>query len=119
VRKSGVILWTLIVLQFVLPFFAMLSSAVRDRRAPLLGIAALTLTLRFVEALVLAAPGSHADGFALALSFPAAILAGGGLWSLGFLFLLRQARSSALDTKPLPDAFDPSSTPTTSRAHAS
>ncbi len=107
----GVTFWTLIVLQFVLPFFAMLSSAVRNRRAPLLGIAALTLALRFVEALVLAAPGADAAGAILVLSFPAAILAVTSIWAWGFLLLLQRVQSSALDTRALPDAFDAAGTP--------
>jgi hypothetical protein len=107
----GVVLWALIILQFILPFFAMLSNDVRNQRGPLFGIAALSLALRFVEAIVLAAPGTGADGPILLLSFLAAIFAIGGLWFTGFLFLFRQLQSSRSDNKPLPDAFDPAGTP--------
>jgi len=114
VREAGVwgiIFWTLIVLQFIVPFFAMLSSGVRNQRLPLLGIAGLTLGLRYVEALVLAAPGTDVDVPILLLSFPPAVLAVGGIWVLGFLVLLRKVQSSVWDTEPLPDAFDPAGTP--------
>ena len=60
---------------------------------------------------MLAAPGTDLDGPILLLSFPAAILVIGGVWVLGFLFLLRQVQSSVSDNKPLPDAFDPAGTP--------
>ena len=89
----------------------MLSSGVRNQRLPLLGIAGLTLGLRYVEALVLAAPGTDVDVPILLLSFPAAVLAVGGIWVLGFLVLLRKVQSSVWDTEPLPDAFDPAGTP--------
>jgi hypothetical protein len=111
----GVILWSLIFLQFILPFFAMLSSNVRNHRVPLLGIAALTLALRFVEALVLAAPGTGADTLILLLSFPAAIIAIGGIWWMGFFMLLGKVQCSASDNRPLPDAFDAAGTPATPR----
>jgi hypothetical protein len=50
------LLWLLILLQFVLPFFAMLSERVRYGRRPLMVIATTTLGLRLVEALLAGAP---------------------------------------------------------------
>jgi hypothetical protein len=114
-REAGVwgaVFWALIVLQFILPFFAMLSGSIRNGRLPLLGIAALTLVLRFVEALLLAAPGTGVGGPILLLGFPAAIIAIGGIWWMGFMMLLRKVQSSPSDNQPLPDAFDAAGTPT-------
>lgn len=109
-REAGVwsvMLWALITLQFILPFFAMLSSSVRNQRMSLLALAALTLGLRFLEALVMAAPGNDVDDAILLLSFPAAILGIGGIWLITFLFALGKAQASPHDNKPLPDTFAP------------
>jgi hypothetical protein len=102
----GVVLWGLIALQFILPFFAMLSERVRNERGPLLAVTALTLALRFVEALLLAAPGTVTDGALLLLAYPAAILVTGALWWMGFAAALRHVASTAHDLSPLGDAFD-------------
>jgi len=102
----GVMLWSLVLLQFVLPFFAMLSGNVRNGRESLLAIAILTVALRFVEALLLALPGSGAAGLILALTIPATVLGAGALWWLAFRLVFRHVQSSAHDMRPLGDAFD-------------
>lgn len=111
----GVALWTLVVLQFILPFFAMLSERVRNERRPLLALAALTLGCRFLEAYVLALPGMDMSGAALALGITGSIVLAGALWWTGFTFVYEHLRSSAADTQPLPDAFDSSGNPVSPR----
>jgi len=108
----GVLLWTLIILQFVVPFFAMLLERVRNGRAPLLSIALLTLAMRLLEAVVLAAPGADVSGSVLLLAVPAATASVGLLWWFGFRIALEQLRSNERDTAPLPDVFDAAGTPT-------
>jgi len=83
-----VVTWGLMVLQFVLPFFALLSDRVRSGAAPLMAIAGLTLALRFVEALWLALPEIDVSGPVLLLAIPAAVLAAGGAWLLALGFSL-------------------------------
>jgi hypothetical protein len=107
----GVLLWTLIILQFLVPFFAMLLERVRNGREPLLIIALLTLAMRLLEAVVLAAPGTDVGGTVLLLAVPAATASVGVLWWLGFRIVLERLRSNGRDTAPLPDAFDAAGTP--------
>jgi hypothetical protein len=106
----GVVLWGLFTLQFIAPFCAMLLSRVRNGRRPLLAIAALTLALRFVEAYLLALPGIAAGGV-LWLAIPASIALCGALWWLAFTFAFARVRSSPIDLRPLPAAFDASGSP--------
>lgn len=80
----GVVLTALMLLQFVIPFFAMLSGRVRYGREPLLVIAGATLGLRFVEAFWLVLPSAPAAGPVLALTIPATVLATGGVWLPAF-----------------------------------
>jgi hypothetical protein len=75
-------LWGLILLQLVLPFFALLSERVRYGRRPLILIAAITLALRPVEACLLVLPGTKTDGAMLALDVPSLTIALGALWWL-------------------------------------
>ena len=107
----GVLLWVLIGLQFILPFFAMLSGRVRNEREPLLMIAGLTLSLRLVEALVLSMPGASVDGPILLLAIPAAGFAVIATWWMGFAAVLERVRSSRRDIAPLPDGFDSAGSP--------
>ena len=86
-RASGAwggVLWALVLLQFVLPFFALLSERVRYGRRPLLVVAGATLALRFVESFWLVLPGTPAGGPVLLLAVPAAVLAAGAAWLLAF-----------------------------------
>ena len=110
----GMALWTLIALQFILPFFAMLSSKLRNGRRSLLRIAALTVGLRFLEACILALPQRQIAGIALLFAVPGTILFAGLLWWAAFAFSLDRVRRSAHDTSPLPDGFDASGTPVAS-----
>lgn len=107
----GVALWVLITLQFILPFFAMLSERVRSERRPLLALAVSTLGCRFLEAYVLALPGMDISGVALALAIPGSIVLAGALWWTAFAFVLDRLRSSAADMQPLSDAFDSAGNP--------
>ena len=87
----GVVLWILVLLQFVVPFFAMLSQRVRNGQRPLFAIAAATLVLRVVEAFWLVLPGLEVRGSVLVLAIPATMLAIGGTWWLAFCALVRRA----------------------------
>jgi hypothetical protein len=110
----GVALWTLITLQVILPFFAMLSSDIRNGRRSLLIIAALTVVLRFLETFIFALPQRQIDGIALLFAIPGTILFAGLLWWAAFEFSLDRVRRSGHDTSPLPDTFDASGTPVAS-----
>ena len=94
-----VVTWALMIIQFVLPFFALLSSRVRGGAMPLLIIAGLTLASRFVEALWLVLPETGARGLVLLIAVPGAGLATGGLWLISLrvsLFQVRRASASSL-----------------------
>jgi hypothetical protein len=107
----GIALWTLVLLQFVIPFFVLLLSRVRDARGPLLAVAGLTLGLRWVEAAVLALPGTQATGGILWLAIPGTMAFCAGLWWMAFGFAYAQVVSSPHDLRSLPDAFDSSGSP--------
>ena len=94
-----VVTWALVVIQFVLPFCALLSSRVRGGAMPLLVIAAVTLASRFIEALWLVLPETGAHGLVLLIAIPGAVLATGGLWLIGLrvsLFQVRRAPAASL-----------------------
>lgn len=77
-------LWGVYILQFVLPFFALLSSRVRSSTIGLLWLSGGTLALRFVEAAVLILPTLNIGILPLLLDLPAAILAAGAGWLWAF-----------------------------------
>jgi len=89
----GVVLTLLVLLQFVIPFFAMLSERVRYGRGPLLVIAGATLVLRFVEAFWLVLPSVSVAGPVLLLTVPATVLAIGGVVMLAFGEMLRRVET--------------------------
>jgi hypothetical protein len=107
----GVVLWALVLLQFLVPFFALLSDRVRNGRRPLLAIAALTVLLRFVEAYLFALPGGSLDSAVLWLAVPGTVLAAGGVWWIAFTVVLAHVRASSADMHPLADGFDPAGSP--------
>jgi hypothetical protein len=80
----GFALWALFILQFIVPFFALLSERVRGSTNALLSLAAATLTLRFLEAAVLILPPLDPVSAALWLDLPAAILVCGAIWLFGW-----------------------------------
>ena len=106
----GIVFWALIILQFIVPFFAMLLSRVRNGQKPLLAIALLTVALRFVEAILFALPGTP-SGLVLWLAVPGSIVLCGAVWWICFTIAFERVRSSASDVRPLPDAFDASGSP--------
>jgi hypothetical protein len=106
----GFVMWGLVGLQFIVPFFAMLLDRVRNARRPLLAIAALTVALRFVEAYLLALPGIE-TGHVLWLAIPGTIALCGALWWLVFTFAFAHVQWAAADLRSLPDAFDASGSP--------
>jgi hypothetical protein len=107
----GVVMWSLMTLQFIVPFFALLSERVRNRREPLLAIAALTLALRFVEAYVLALPGRNLVGIALVFAIPGCALLIGLTWWIGFGLAFAHVTACTADTRPPPDGFDAAGNP--------
>jgi hypothetical protein len=76
----GFALWALFILQFIVPFFALLSGRVRGSTNALLWLAAGTLALRYLEAAVLILPPLHIVGGALWLDIAAAILVTVAIW---------------------------------------
>jgi hypothetical protein len=76
----GIALWALFILQFIVPFFALLSERVRGSTNALLMLAIATLALRYLEAAVLILPPLHPVNAALWLDLPAAIIATAGTW---------------------------------------
>ena len=106
-RSTGAwafVLWGLVFLQFVIPFFAMLSARVRSRPIPLLVIAGGTLALRFVESFLLTLPAADAGGAILWLAIPAAMAATIGVLGSSLQFMLARMERSAPDTRALPAA---------------
>jgi len=86
-RVSGgwaVVLWGLMLAQFVAPFFALLSERVRYGQRPLLLLCGATLALRLVEAFWLVLPSTQAGGWPLLLDIPAITLAVAAAWSYAF-----------------------------------
>jgi hypothetical protein len=90
----GVVFTLLVLLQFIFPFFAMLSERVRYGRGPLLVIAGATLVLRFVEAFWLVLPSVSVAGPVLLLTVPATVLAIGGVLMLAFGEMLRRVEAA-------------------------
>ena len=90
----GVVLVVLVLLQFLIPFFAMLSQRVRYGRGPLMCIAGATLVLRFVEAFWLVLPSVSAAGPVLLLAIPATVMAIGGVLMLAFGEMLRRVEAA-------------------------
>jgi hypothetical protein len=80
----AVVLWGLMLGQFVLPFFALLSQRVRYGQRPLLLLCGATLALRLGEAFWLVLPSTHAGGWVLLLHIPAATLVVAAAWSYAF-----------------------------------
>jgi len=92
----GAALWALFILQFIVPFFALLSQSVRSSTRSLLLLAGATLALRYLEAAILVLPPFHPVALALWLDLPAAILTTGAIWLLAWQWAgqLRQRASS-------------------------
>src|SRR5262249_268782 len=90
----GVVLWVLVLCQFVIPFFGRVAGGVGYGRGPLLIIAGATLMLRLVEAFWLALPGKDASGLVLLLAIPATVLAIAGAWGLAYDAVLQRMELS-------------------------
>jgi hypothetical protein len=90
-------LWALFILQFIVPFFALLSEQLRGSTNALLCLAAATLALRCLEAAVLILPPFGPVNVVLWLVLPAALLVCGAIWLLAWQFagrLLQEKLSS-------------------------
>jgi hypothetical protein len=86
-RASGgwaVVLWGLVLLQFVLPFFALLSERIRYGERPLWLLCGATLAMRLVEAFWLVLPSTRAGGWVLMLDIPAVTLGVAAVWTYAF-----------------------------------
>jgi hypothetical protein len=91
-RSSGFWGWALIVLvavQFIVPFFALLSERVRGSAMSLACIAGLTVVMRCVEAYWLVVPGTGVDGWSLAVAAPLMVVAVGMVWLATFRYAMR------------------------------
>jgi hypothetical protein len=80
----GFALWALYILQFIFPFFALLSEQVRSSSTALLYLATATLALRLLEAAVFILPPLGVSAYALILDLPAALLATGASFLLAW-----------------------------------
>ena len=78
----GFLLWALFILQFIVPFFALLPARLRYDTRNLMRIAVATLALRYLEAVIFILPPQHVSGLVLVLYLPAALL----LITSGFVF---------------------------------
>jgi len=106
-RETGVwmfVTWGLVALQFIVPFFALLSSRVRNRPTPLLVVAGATLILRLVEGMWLVLPSAGASGAILWLAIPAALAMTIGAFGCALQFTLARMAQSPADTRALPAA---------------
>lgn len=106
-RETGIwmfVTWGLVALQFIVPFFALLSARVRNRPTPLLVIAGATLVLRIVEAMWLVLPSAGASGTVLWLAIPAALAMAVGAFGWALQFTLARMAQSPADTRALPVA---------------
>jgi hypothetical protein len=83
-------LWALFILQFIVPFFALLSEQVRGSTNALLWLALGTLAVRYLEAAVLILPPFGPINMMVWLDLPAAILACGAIWLVAYRFAGRQ-----------------------------
>jgi len=110
----GVAFWALILLQFVVPFFALLFDTVRNSRRPLLMLAVLTVALRFVETYCLALPGLGTGGWGLLIGIPATLLLCIAPCWLVFSVIHERLAASPKDTRSMSDSFDASGTPVAS-----
>jgi hypothetical protein len=97
----GFVLWGLIVLQFIIPFFALLSARVRSGPNSLFIIAGGTLALRFVEAFVLALPAADVHSAVLWLAIPAAVAGTLGILGSSLQFTLARMEHAVADTRLL------------------
>lgn len=104
----GALLWGLLTLQFILPFFAMLAPGMRGARKPLLALAITTLLLRPLEVALLALPGTEAAPEALAVAMLACLLVVGTMWLMAYSTTLRRVRASSHDLQQLPMELQPS-----------
>jgi hypothetical protein len=84
----AIALWALYIMQFFVPFFALLSERVRSSNSWLLSLAAVTLALRVLESAVFILPPLGISPFALILCLPAALLANGAILLLAWGFAL-------------------------------
>jgi len=87
--------WPLVGLQFVLPFLALLSPAVRASRGAILAIAGVTLAMRPVEAAWLLLPATGLPAGTTALMLVASWAAIGGFGAALFLGRARKGNSGA------------------------
>jgi len=80
----AIALWALFIIQFIVPFFVLLSERMRGSTKALLWLAGTTIAMRYLEAAVLILPPLKLVYPALWLDLPAAVLATGAVWLLAW-----------------------------------
>src|SRR3954470_11349588 len=96
------LLWGFILVQFVIPFFALLSEQVRRGARPMAAVASLTLTLRLVESILLVIPSAEVAGRLWLVATAACALLIGSLTVLSLKFTIAWVERSGVDTRSLP-----------------
>lgn len=86
----GWLMTALFVLQFIIPFFLLLSARLRASGRFLLWLAALTLVCRYLETALLILPPLGLPPLIMALGFAAASLVTASLWLLSFTLVIRR-----------------------------
>ncbi len=89
-HRWGWLMTSLFVLQFIIPFFLLLSARLRASSRFLLGLAALTLACRYLEAALLILPPLGLPPLIMAFGFVAALLATTCVWLLAFIIVIRR-----------------------------
>jgi hypothetical protein len=108
----GAWFWFLIGAQFVIPFFMLLSGHIRNGRRALLVLAAITLSMRFVEAFLLTMPERGQALEMLWLAAAGAMVLAGALWWIGYGVASRLVVGSRRDLMNLKeDMFDAAGNP--------
>jgi len=105
----GAALAALFAIQFVVPFFLLLSARLRANSRFLLRLAGLTLACRYLEAALLILPPLHLSPLATTFGLGAAVLATTCIWLLALIFAIRRLpgrtaeRLAAADQDQSPD----------------
>jgi hypothetical protein len=101
----GVVSTVLVLAQFVLPFFALLSYELKRRRGPLAAVAAWLLAAHYIDIHWLVVPGARPPGPLYRWIDFAALLAVGGVSLLYGALRLRGAPMVPVNDPALPDAL--------------
>jgi hypothetical protein len=106
-RERGVwevALWALIGLQFIVPFFVLLSEQARQSRRVLLVLALMTVGLRLLESAVLALPGRDGGTGAVLAAILGGSLLSLAIWGTGFVVVRRHVDADTRGRRALTQA---------------